>query len=138
MVKGTNVSGKRSETPQQSTLGGGRPVILKIVSVAPSLVKAEEEINFLAGEAGYSYADKLYPAEIFVIRNIYKGKPFENIAPLLKSHDWENAIVKLKEIAKTGDAKTARRAGQNLSVAYEASGNEEAAVYWMERAKRKK
>jgi len=127
----------RSYVEHSQPHGGGRPVVLRIVSVAPSLGKAGEEVNFLADEAGRSYADKFYPRKMLVSRSVHNSKPFKEITPLLKSKEWNKAITKLKELANSKDSKTAQHAAKNLAVAYEALGNEEAFNYWQQRSKRK-
>lgn len=127
----------RSYVERSQPHGGGRPVVLRIVSVAPSFGKAGDAINFLAGKAGRSYVDKFYPGEMPVSRSVHNNKPFKEITPLLKANEWDKAIIKLKELAKSKDAKTAQYAAENLAVAYEALGNEEAVNYWQERAKQK-
>ena len=128
----------RSYVERSQPHGGGRPVVLRIVSVAPSFGKAGDEVNYLASEAGRSYADKFYPRELPVSRSVHNSKSFKEITPLLKAKEWDEAIIKLKELAKSKDTKTARYAAENLAVAYEATGNEEAVKYWQDRAKHKK
>jgi len=49
-------------------------------------------------------------------------------------HSWESAIELLKPVAASPDPKIARKAANNLSVAYEAIGNESAAEFWFNKS----
>jgi hypothetical protein len=48
--------------------------------------------------------------------------------------DWEKAIELLKPLAESPEPILARKAANNLSVAYEALGHEQAAEYWFNKS----
>lgn len=111
-----------------------RPVLSGLLAIGPSLAKADEEVNAMARDLGKAYYNKFYPSDIIERREYYTGKKFEEVTPYITAGNWRKAIELLIPLASSEDKKTSVRAAHNLSVVYEASGNEKEAAYWHEKS----
>jgi hypothetical protein len=73
-------------------------------------------------------------AFILVNRKIYVGKGLLEADNYCMEQDWDKAIELLRPLAESPDPKISRKAANNLSVAYEAVGNEKAAEFWFNKS----
>jgi hypothetical protein len=117
-----------------SSLYTSRPALSGIITFTPSLYKAEEEIGHLAKIVGEEYVKKFYPGTELVNRKIYVGKGLLEADNYCMEQNWDKAIELLRPLAESPDPKISRKAANNLSVAYEAVGNEKAAEYWFNKS----
>jgi hypothetical protein len=111
-----------------------RPALIPIIGIPPSINKAEKEIRKLAQFAAENYVNKFYPGTTTISRKIYITKNLLDADNYCMEHNWDKAIELLKPLAASSDPKIARKAANNLSVAYEAVGNEQAAEYWFNKS----
>lgn len=100
----------------------------------PSIYKAEKDIRYLASFLGEDYGNKFYPGKETANRKIYVGKAFQDADKYCMEQNWDKAIELLKPLAESHDPKISKKAANNLSVAYEAIGNEKASEYWFNKS----
>ena len=108
-----------------------------LLAIGPAMGKAGPIVNELAVETGYSYWDRFYPQPILLARQIYTGKPFQDLNLMLLMGQFQQAITKLQPLAQDLSTKTGIRAAHNLAIAYEAAGDYEQAMYWARQAQGK-
>jgi hypothetical protein len=99
-----------------------------------TIYKAEEEIGHLAKIVGEEYVKKFSPGTELVNRKIYVGKGLLEADNYCMEQNWDKAIELLRPLAESPDPKISRKAANNLSVAYEAIGNEKAAEFWFNKS----
>jgi hypothetical protein len=119
----------------RSELYKSRWALAGIAVFSPSIYKAEKDIRYLAGFIGEDYVNKFYPGTETVNRKIYVGKGLLEADNYCMEQNWDKAIELLRPLAESSDPKIARKAANNLSVAYEAAGNEKAAEYWYNKSR---
>jgi hypothetical protein len=119
----------RSMEPCRS-LYESRAALIGIAVFVPSIYKAEKQIGSLAEFVAENYVNKFYPGTETVNRKIFYAKNMIDADKCLINHQWETAIELLMPLTASTDPKIARKAANNLSVAYEAIGNESAAEFW--------
>lgn len=100
----------------------------------PSIYKAEKDIRYLAKFVAEDYINKFYPATETVQGKIYTGKELKEAADYCKDQHWDEAIELLKPLAVSPDPKISSKAAYNLSVAYEAIGNDRASELWLQKS----
>jgi hypothetical protein len=123
----------RSIEPCRS-LYESRAALIGIAVFVPSIYKAEKQIGQLAEFVAENYVNKFYPGTATVSRKIFYAKNMIGADKYLMEHEWEKAIDLLKPLAASPDPKIARKAANNLSVAYEAIGNDNAAEFWFNKS----
>ncbi|PKV75850.1 DUF6340 family protein [Pontibacter ramchanderi] len=114
-----------------------RTVVSGLLAIGPAMGKAGPVVNQLAVETGYSYWDRFYPQPLLLVRQIYTGKPFQDLNLMLLMGEFQQAINKLQPLAQDLSTKTGIRAAHNLAIAYEAAGDYEQATYWARQAQGK-
>ena len=124
---------ERSMEPCRS-LYESRPALIGLIAFTPSIYKAEKQIRHLAEFVAENYVSKFYPGTETVNRKIFYAKNMLEADKYLIEHDWEKAIELLKPLAASPDSKIANKAANNLSVAYEAIGNDSAAEFWFNKS----
>ena len=122
----------RSMEPCRS-LYESRAALIGLAVFVPSIYKAEKQIRDLALFVAENWVKKFYPGTATVNRKIYYAKGMSEADKCLMNHDWEKAIDLLKPFTTSTDPKIAGRAANNLSVAYEAIGNDRAAEFWSDK-----
>ncbi len=115
----------------RSELYKSRTALTGIIAFTPSLAKAEDDVRILARMVGEDYTKKFYPATESVNRKILLGKDFLEVASYCHEGNWGKALELLKPLADSPDPGIARKAAHNLSVVYEAIGDDKASEYWM-------
>jgi hypothetical protein len=123
----------RSMEPCRS-LYESRPALIGLFAFTPSIYKAEKLVGHLAEFVAENYVNKFYPGTESVSRKIFYANNMIEADKYLINHDWESAIELLKPLAASADPKIARKAANNLSVAYEAIGNDRAAEFWFNKS----
>ncbi len=113
-----------------------RAALIGIAVFVPSIYKAEKQIGQLAEFVAENYANKFYPGTATVSRKIFYAKNMLEADNYLMEHNWESAIEQLKPLAASPDPKISRKAANNLSVAYEAIGNDTAAEFWINKSQK--
>lgn len=119
----------RSMEPCRS-LYESRAALIGLAVFVPSIYKAEKQIGPLADFVAENYVNKFYPGTETVNRKIFYAKNMLAADNYLMEHEWDKAIELLMPLTTSSDPKIARKAANNLSVAYEAIGNEPAAEFW--------
>jgi hypothetical protein len=107
-----------------------RSVASGLLAIGPSMGGTGTETNALASELGGDYIKKFYPTSVIEMKQIYVGKKFAEITPLMKNGKWEEAKEKLLLCIDSDNYKLRRRASHNLCVAYEALGRMDLAEKW--------
>lgn len=109
----------------QSMQYATRPVIAWIVPVfePKNLDKALDEIIKLTDGSAKEYVGMFFSQTVASSEKLYKGKAFNQSNSLILAKKYDEAIVLLKKISNSGDAKVAQKAMHNLSVAEELRKN---------------
>jgi hypothetical protein len=123
----------RSMEPCRS-LYDSRAALVGLIAFTPSIYKAEKQIRHLAEFVAENYVSKFYPGTETVNRKIFYAKNMLEADNYLMEHDWDKAIELLLPLAASSDSKIASKAANNLSVAYEAIGNDRAAEFWFNKS----
>ena len=121
-------------TVSRSELYKSRWAMAGIAVFDPSIYKAEEDIRYLAKFIGEDYVNKFYPGTATINRKIYLGKGLLEADNYCMEQNWDKAIELLKPLAASPDPKISSKAAYNLSVAYEAMGNDKASEYWLQKS----
>lgn len=100
----------------------------------PSIYKAEKDIRYLAGFLGNDYLEKFYPKNTNVNRKIYSGSGLTEVVRYCRINEWDKAIELLKPLAASPDPELAGKAAYNLSVAYEAIGDDKTSEFWLQKS----
>lgn len=109
---------------ENSTYYSSRPTLGALITFRPNLAKAIDKITLLARESGSDYMGQFYPSfERNVMRNLYTGKTFSEANSLIKSGNYNEAIIRLQELTITLKPKLAEKAQHNLEVAIELKEN---------------
>jgi len=118
----------------QQELYKDRLALSGLITFKPSLAKAVEEISAISADAGSTYGSKFFPRAGRSDYMVYYSKPFDVSYYMMVNGEWGNAIRELLPLADSKDKKIARRAANNLYVAYMGIGDETSANLWYERA----
>ncbi len=110
-----------------------RPLVLGLVTGAPAMKNAGDEIKDIAWFTGYDYWKRLWPQPVKYARPYYSSNKLRGAAAKMAEKEWQEAIALLEPLSY-GNSKTAARACFNLAVIYEAMGNIEAAKFWASEA----
>lgn len=105
-----------------------------LITFKPSLEKAIVEVSALLEETGGDYGSKFFPKRATRDFMVYYYKPFDVSYFLMLRGEYADAIRELLPLSSSKDKKTARRAANNLYVAYIGIGDETSADMWYERA----
>ena len=98
-----------------------KPVLIKWITIDPSVKKAGTNVDLVSYSVGRKYRAKFYPAAIYVYRQYYMGKIFREADRFVKKGDWMNARKALLKIAESNDPKIPQeKLAHNLSVVNEA------------------
>jgi hypothetical protein len=109
-----------------------------LITFKPSIEKAIEEVSVISTQAGTDYGSKFYPQKATYKYSVYYNEPFHNSYLMMMRGEWANAIRELLPLADSNDKKIAKRAANNLYVAYIGIGDETSAELWYEKANGKK
>lgn len=107
-----------------------RPTISGLITIKPNLRKAIDEVIIISADAGIEYGTKFFETTGTYPYKVYHNKPFEESFSLLQSGNWSDAIRSLLLLAESSDKKIAKRAANNLFVAYTGIGDEVSAEEW--------
>jgi hypothetical protein len=125
-------------TVGRSLLYKSRWALGGIAIFEPSIYKAEKDIRYLAKFVAEDYVNKFYPGTETVHGKIYTGTELNEAADYCKGQNWDKAIELLKPLAMSPDPKISGKAAYNLSVAYEATGNDRASELWLQKSGKSK
>ena len=112
-----------------------RPTLSALITIKPNLNNATEEVVLIASDAGKDYGAKFFESMGSFPYRVYYGKPFNVAFILMQNRQWADAIRELQPFASSTDSKVAKRAANNLYVAYTGLGDEISAQMWLERSK---
>ncbi|HSO88766.1 MAG TPA: DUF6340 family protein [Draconibacterium sp.] len=103
-----------------------RPVLIKWISIDPSVKKAGKNVDLVSYELGRKYRGKFYPSINYDYKQYYTGKVFKEANQFMKKGDWENAKKALLKMAASSDPQIPQeKVAHNLSIVYEALGDVE-------------
>lgn len=114
-----------------------RQVLSGLLAAGPAMAKAGEKVQELADLAGTDYAQRYLPAQIAFVRDYYAGAELKEAVAGFTHNDWQASVAPLTALAGSPDAKLASQAAYNLSVAYEALNDLNAALRWATEAAQK-
>lgn len=101
-----------------------RPTLGALVTFKPNLDNAKDKIAKISDEAGQQYFSMFYPSiESGIVLELHTGKAFKETNALIKTQQYNEAIIILQDLAKTLNPKLAAKAQHNLDVANELKQN---------------
>jgi hypothetical protein len=112
-----------------------RPTLSGLITIKPALIKAIDEVILLSNDAGVEYGAKFFEKIGTFPYKVYNGKPFDISFRLMLREQWADAIRDLLPLAESTDSKTAKRAANNLYVAYSGLGDEVSAAEWLKKSR---
>ncbi len=112
-----------------------RPTLSGLITIEPNLLKAIDEVIIISSDAGIEYGTKFFETSTPYPYKVYKNKPFEESYYLLRRGEWADAIRNLLPLTESGDRKIAKRAAQNLFVAYTGIGDDVSASEWLRKSR---
>lgn len=118
----------------RQVLYSDRLTLSSVITIKPALIKALGEATMLAAEAGGDYGSKFFESTGTFGYKVYTGSPFEESFRLMQRGSWAVAIRELLPLASSDKKTTAKRAANNLSVAYIGLGDETSANMWKDRS----
>lgn len=105
-----------------------------LITIKPSLAKAIAEVTILAGESGHDYGAKFFGSYGTFEYKVFYSKPFDVSYSLMLNREWADAIRELLPLAESSEKKIAKRAANNLWVAYTGIGDETSAEMWYKKS----
>jgi hypothetical protein len=121
----------KSSNVDESKIHKSRPVLIKWISIDPSVKKAGENVDAVSFAVGRKYRGKFYPGINYYNKQYYTGKVFKEANQFMIKGDWENAKKALLKMAESSDPKIPQeKVAHNLSIVYEALGDVESSKKW--------
>ncbi|MDH3709729.1 MAG: DUF6340 family protein [Cyclobacteriaceae bacterium] len=103
------------------------------VIVHPTLKEFTPKAATLSRDLGRSYVQLYSDMPATVIREFYNGRELNESADLIAKKQWPQARELLIPLTKHKNTRIAAKAALNLSVVYEALGDQQASDYWYEK-----
>ncbi len=111
-------------TAERSKFYKSRPAFfMGLVTFAPSIAKAANDVAGLSEGAGRNYASRFYPFSESVDLNLYTGRVFNESNNNIISGKTVLAIDPLRQLSGSANSRIAKKAGHNLSVVYQIMEN---------------
>ncbi len=104
------------------------------VIVHPTLKEFSPKAASLSRDLGRSYVQLYSDVPANVTREFYNGRELNESADLMAKKQWPQARDLLTPLTKHKNSRIAAKAAFNLSVVYEALGDQQASDYWFEKA----
>ena len=107
---------------------------ISYLTVHPTIQAFPEKTQLLARKLGKNYAELYIEVPAQVTREYYNGKELNAAADLMAAKKWPAAREILLPLTEHENPRVAAKAAHNLSVVYEALGDEEASRRWFSKA----
>ncbi len=111
-----------------------RLALSEYITFAPPLTSEADEIAQLARDAGMDYGSKFFTSTEPYTYRVFTGSQLRNSYDLMLQGKWADAIRYLLPLADSSNTRMARKAANNIAVAYEGLGDETNADIWRTKA----
>jgi hypothetical protein len=113
-----------------------RSVISGLLAIGPQIKNYGEVMNRQARQMSAQYLQQFLPRNIMVRRSYYADRELKALAPLMKEQRWKDIILPLKDLYENPKSVSLKHVAHNLSIAYEALGDEQEANDWKQKSKK--
>jgi len=122
-------------TSQQSEEIDSRKVISILLAVGPQIKNYGNVMNRLSRQLAAEYLEQFFTQKVPVTRYYYTDKELKSLAPLMQEMRFQESIIRLLELYDKPKSVSSKHVAHNISVAYEALGQDKEAEYWKQKSK---